>query len=102
MEKFAFYVVAPRRQVDAGVFGDLVAKPSILKTVKARVEKYQDEKYDLWFRETFQPVLERLDIGILSWESILDCLPTNAETSEIREFYGLCLQFNPQRGNSTV
>jgi len=101
LERFAFYVLAPRRQVDAGVFGDLVTKHSILKKVQARVEQYQGE-WDLWFRETFQPVLERLDIGLLSWESILDCLPTNAETSGIREFYAVCLQFNPQRGNSTV
>jgi hypothetical protein len=101
LERFAFYVLAPRRQIDASVFRDLVTKHSILKKVQARVEQYHGE-WDLWFRETFQPVLERLDIGLLSWESILDCFPTNSEISEIREFYVRCLQFNPQRGKSAV
>jgi|WetSurMetagenome_2_1015567.scaffolds.fasta_scaffold1405939_1 hypothetical protein len=102
MGSSAFYVLAPRHQVDAGLFGDLITKHSILKKVQARVAQYQEERYNLWFQETSQPVLERLDIGILSWESIIDCLPPGAETSEIREFYALCLRFNPQHGNSSV
>ena len=101
LDCLAFYVLAPQRQIDAGLFGNLVTKESILKKVQARVDQYQGT-WDLWFKEIFQPVLDRIEVGILSWESILDSLPVNAETSEIREFYTRCLQFNPQRGNDPV
>jgi hypothetical protein len=95
LDRLAFYVLAPQGQIDASVFGDLVTKDSILKKVRARVAQYQGP-WDSWFRDTFQPVLERIEVGLLSWESILDCLSINPETSEIREFYELCRRFNSQ------
>jgi hypothetical protein len=99
--RLAFYVLAPQRQIDAGIFGNLVTKESILKKVQARVGQYQGT-WDLWFKEVFQPFLDHIEVGILSWESILDFLPINAETTEIREFYTHCLQFNPHRGSNSV
>jgi hypothetical protein len=96
IDRLGFYVLAPAGQIEAGVFGSLVTKESIHRKVAARVGQYQGA-WDLWFRETFEPVLDRVQVAVLSWESVLEVLPSGAEASGIREFYALCLQFNPPR-----
>jgi hypothetical protein len=97
-ERLAFYVLAPQHQIDAGVFGNYVDKENILQKVQARVDQFNGI-YDLWFKEVFQPFLGHIEVGILSWESILNFLPIDKEITQIREFYTNCLKFNPLRGN---
>lgn len=94
IEHVGFYVIAPDRQIKAGVFGNLVTKESIRRKVAERVAKYQGQ-WDIWFSGTFEPVLKRIDLSILSWESILGALPNDQESVGIREFYSLCQRFNP-------
>lgn len=101
IERLGFYVIAPDRQIKAGVFGNLVTKESIHRKVAARVGQYGD-KWDAWFSSTFEPVIERIDLSILSWESILGALPNDEESAGIREFYSLCQRFNPARVERTV
>lgn len=101
IDRLGFYVLAPAGQIEAGVFGSLVTKESIYRKVAARVTQYQGA-WDLWFRETFEPVLDRVRVAVLSWESVLEVLPGGAEASGIREFYVLCLQFNPPRAERAV
>ncbi len=96
IERLGFYVIAPDNQIKAGVFGNLVTKESICRKVDGRVAKYPGLR-DAWFKGTFEPVLKRIDLSILSWESILGALPTDEESDGIREFYRLCKQFNPAR-----
>ena len=96
MERLGFYVIAPERQIDAGVFGDLVTRDSIARKVAARVAQYQGE-WDKWCAASFTPVLQRIDLSVLSWESILALLPHDEEEAGIREFYSLCQKFNPSR-----
>lgn len=96
IERLGFYVIAPDRQIKVGVFRNLVTKESIYRKVAERVAKYQG-KWDGWFMGTFEPVLNHIDLSILSWESILATLPNNEESKGIREFYALCQQFNPAR-----
>jgi hypothetical protein len=96
VERLGFYVIAPDSQIKAGVFGDLVTKESICRKVDGRVAMYPDLR-DTWFRDTFEPVLNRVDLSLLSWESILGVLPKDEESDGIREFYRLCKQFNPAR-----
>jgi hypothetical protein len=96
VECLGFYVIAPERQINAGVFGNLVTKESIARKVAARVGQYQGE-WDKWFTGSFIPILKRIDLSVLSWESILALLPQDEETAAIREFYSLCQKFNPSR-----
>lgn len=92
-----FYVIAPQHQIDSGVFRDMVTKESISRKVAERVAQYNGER-DEWLAKTFRPVLERIQLGLVSWESIIDSLPANPEKSDLRDFYKLCLDFNPMRG----
>jgi hypothetical protein len=101
VEKLGFYVVAPRRQIDSGVFGDLVTKPSIRRKVAGRVAQHGGER-DEWFRVAFEPLLQHIDVGVLSWESILDLLEGEGAEDGHREFYSRCLAFNPQRAERAV
>ncbi len=101
LERLAFYVVAPSSQISLGVFGDLVTKPSIHNKVAARVGQYGGTR-DKWFREAFEPLLENVDIGMLSWEGILERVTSHETDNALREFYSLCLRFNPQRAEPAV
>jgi len=94
-------VIAPESQIKAGVFGSLVTKETIRRKVAARVAQYQGA-WDSWFSSCFEPVVERIDLSVLSWEAVLTVLPNTEETSRIREFYSLCLEFNPPRIQRTV
>jgi hypothetical protein len=96
IERLGFYVIAPESQIRAGAFGNLVSKESIHGKVEERVAQYQGQ-WDQWFSGTFEPVLKRIDLSILSWESVLDAMPKDEETDGIREFYRLCQRFNPVR-----
>ena len=91
----AFYVAAPEPQILAGDFGDLVTKPSIYEKVRARVAEYEGSK-DRWFEDVFQPTLDRINVGIVSWESLLAELPEG-----LRDFYDRCLAFN-LRGRASL
>ena len=101
VERLGFYVIAPERQINAGIFGDLVTKESITRKVATRVNLYQGQ-WDAWFTGVFKPALDRMDVSILSWESILAVLPKDEEIAGIREFYSLCHQFNPGRVEHAV
>lgn len=103
LSRIGFCVLAPRVQIDGGVFSDLVTKPSIESKVRNRLLAYGG-KHDGWFANVFLPTLERIELNVLSWESILDALPENEETSAMKAFYANCLRFNPLRlrGSSPV
>lgn len=94
VQNLAFYVVAPKNQIDAGVFDDLVTKESVEAKVRARVGSYGGT-HDGWFEHAFKPVLSQMDLGILSWESVLNDFPDTSETRLITEFYRECLRHSP-------
>ncbi len=99
--RLGFYVIAPERQIKAGVFGNLVTRAGIARKVAARIAQYQGQ-WDAWFAGTFEPMLQRIDLSVLSWESILAVLPNDEEGAGIREFYSRCQQFNPGRVERAV
>jgi len=92
-DNLGFYVLAPYSQIKAGTFGDLITEDSIKRKVKARISVYEGT-FDAWFEKTVLPMLARLKLGILAWESVLDALPITVETRQMREFYETCLKFN--------
>jgi hypothetical protein len=96
LERLGFYLVAPRGQIEAGVFGDLVSKSSVRSKVEIRVAQYAGQR-DKWFREAFMPLLEQVDLGVLSWESILDRVQSEESQTDLPEFYSQCLKFNPHQ-----
>ena len=96
MESCAFYVVAPENQIETGVFRDLVTKRNVEKKVAARVAQYGSEK-DRWFADVFLPILDVMEIDLLSWEQILDHMEGEGAGPEYVEFYRKCLEFNLAR-----
>jgi hypothetical protein len=101
VDRLAFYVVAPDVQVKSGVFADLVTKGSIERKVRERVRSYEGA-HDAWFKSTFLPTLERIELDILSWEAVLAAFPKTKETELMSEFYERCLRFNPLRARNAL
>jgi hypothetical protein len=101
LDRLAFYVLAPGRQIQSGVYADLVTKQSIERKVRERVDWYEGA-HDVWFETTFLPVLARIDLGFLSWEEILASLQQTPEIELMTQFYAQCLRFNPLRGKNAV
>ena len=94
MDRLAFFVAAPKSQIDNGVFGDLVTEDSIRQRVQDRVATYRGDR-DEWFDQWFVPTLQAIDLGVLSWEEPLKGLdPT------YRTFYEQCfLHYRPKHGD---
>lgn len=101
VENLAFFVIAPESQINSGVFASLVTKESIKGKVQERIASYGGE-FDEWFNGLFLVTLARIELGILSWESILSALPKTAETADMCSFYEKCLKFNPLRTRRAV
>lgn len=99
VKRLAFYVLAPHSQIESGVFGELVTKPSIEAKVARRVADYKG-KHDEWFESVFLPTLQQIELGILSWETVLAAIPDAQQRDALLEFYNRCLEFNPLRAAS--
>jgi len=94
-KRLGFYVPAPDEQIRAGVFGSKMQLSSISDKVKRRVEEYGGQK-EKWFKEWFLLTLDRLDVGYISWEMILDFIKQKDKKcfDEISDFYNKCLTYN--------
>ncbi len=66
----SFHVMAPQEQIESGIFGDLVTIESIRDKVDRRVAEYRGDR-DEWREQWFLPTLDRIIIGLVSWESII-------------------------------
>ena len=88
MKRLAFLVTAPREQIDGGSFHDVVTKKSIRSRVQIRVDRYQGER-DEWFDRWFIPVLDAIDLTVLSWEELLEELEPSYWA-----FYDKCVLHN--------
>ena len=95
LSRAAFYVIAPKIQVENGVFGALVTKESICAKVKARVAVYEGEK-DEWFETALIPALTNLTVDVMTWEDILEETKQTDFGSHFREFYSRCLELVPR------
>ena len=95
IQALAFYVVAPKVQIEEGVFSKLMSLDSVQATVARRVNEY-DESKEQWYKGWFLPTLETIDIRTISWEEIVSRI-SEADSSAgkaIKEFYDLCLKYN--------
>ena len=95
MEDLSFLVLAPQARIDDGVFVWDAAPDAVRRKVRRRVEDYAGER-DAWFRDWFEPTLERVDVRCLSWEDVVDVIAFHdpATGQEVDSFYGRCLRHN--------
>jgi len=94
-ESLGFYVFAPSDQINRGVFSSQVNKVSVNEKVERRINAYvSDTKKHAelltWQKDFFAPVLERIDIRCIPWETIIDKI----DDPDIRNFYSRCRLFN--------
>ena len=99
MASVSFYVIAPKSQIEKGLFAAELSKESISSIVEKGVKEHDDEhKTDKikWFQDWFLPTLERTDIQSISWEDILLHLK-NVDPhvgSDLSIFYEKCRHYN--------
>lgn len=65
MEHLSFHLVAPRIQIESGIFGRLVTRPSMEAKVRRRVAEYEGARDD-WLKSWFLPVLRRVEVSVVS------------------------------------
>lgn len=95
MSVLGFHILAPAARISAGVFRRQLDPGSIRKKVRMRASAYEGGR-DAWYRDWFEPTLDRITIRQLSWEEIIEVIrdedPAAAES--IGEFYADCLELN--------
>jgi hypothetical protein len=94
-----FVVLAPREQIQLGLFKQQVSKTSIKDKVTQRVQAYRSpdrEKKDIWLDNWLLPTLDHMKIDCLPWEEIIQAINHNDSGfgSELSAFYVDCLRFN--------
>lgn len=94
-DSLAFYVIAPKEQIDSGVFSSQVSKASVREKVKRRINAYvdEDDKYgelQTWYDHFFIPTLEQIDMECISWETAVE----KSGRLSVQNFYDRCLVFN--------
>lgn len=101
MENLGFVVLAPAEQVELGIFRGLTSKDHIREAVRQRAANYGGAK-DAWFVDVFLPLLERLDVHVLTWDQVVATIAeTDRETARaLGGFLAQCLRFN-RRSNLT-
>ncbi len=100
--KLGFYVIAPRSQIESGLFLKQVDKTAMKDKVSARVAQYEGQKQD-WFSKWFLPALQQMEIACLSWEDLIIDIRKWDDLfgSELEKFYGACVKHNHTNGLTT-
>jgi len=98
MTDLAFILLAPQSRLDDGIFEWDLAPDAIRRKVRRRVEDYAGER-DPWFRDSFEPVWQRIEVRSLSWEEVVEVIAFHSpeDGHVIDSFYGQCLRFNRPR-----
>lgn len=95
MTDTGFYVLAPKSQIEKGLFADLMNKDSISGKVTERISAY-DGKKDAWYRDWFLPTLDQIKVLCLSWEEIITYIQIQgpATGDSMKHFYEHCYYYN--------
>ena len=94
-----FYLTIPKEKFQNTMnYKKCLDKKHILKTVKERVEQYKNDKdFNLrkeWFEKKFTPVLEKIIIEPIFYETIITELQGCKYINEVKSFYDSCLMYN--------
>jgi hypothetical protein len=102
LTRLGFCLLAPAETIGYGWFQKPLDKADIRQRVERRVQAYQGQK-DHWFEDWFLPTLYRMEIGCLSWESVLNYISSfDKEYSiDLEYFYQKCLAFNRPTSQKT-
>lgn len=109
IESLGFFVLLPKNKIkEDSNFKKYTEKDNVLETVENRVKIYKDMDRDdyadkkKWFDNHFKPFLEKVQIEILSWESIIEIIKNNDSKygKSIEYFYNKCLAFNKNKNAS--
>jgi hypothetical protein len=100
MKHLGFYVLAPERQIQKGVFGNQVSWEAINEKVSQRVNMYRGAKDD-WHRSWSQSIQPSIKIGLISWEEIITYVrKSDMPAAEgLEQFYRRALAFNARRSS---
>ena len=95
LPSLGFYVLAPKSQIDEGIFKRQMTREHIKKTVARRTKEHEASKDD-WWQNWFMPTIDKIDIQTINWEEIITKIKETDSSSgqELSYFYDLCLQFN--------
>lgn len=110
IDHISFLVIAPREKIISAKkerkpdgLSSLVKKENIEGKVKDRVVEYKEgsdkfnkqehkyESYLAWHENYFKPLLELMNIELVSWESEITKLP---DSDPVMEFYEKCHKYN--------
>ena len=91
----AFFVLAPKEQLDASVFADFMDKTSLERVVGERVANYDPPKTE-WFENWFLPTLSSMRVHCLAWENVVTFIKSADRSygDDLEIFYNRCLEFN--------
>jgi len=97
LSRLCYYVLAPQVQIARNVFEKAMSRSSINRKVKKRVNEFGVKK-EKWYKDWFQPTLQQIEVGTLSWEELLHTIGEHDASSaaSIQWFYLQCIGFSEQ------
>jgi hypothetical protein len=100
IKHLGFYVLAPERQIEQGIFGKQMSWEAISDKVAQRVHKHGGAKDD-WYHTWFQPLWPSIKIGLISWEEIITYVQKSdmPAAEGLEQFYRRALAFNARRSS---
>jgi hypothetical protein len=104
MTCLAFYVLAPRTQIEDGIFSDEVSLQLITRKVQRRADEYGGVR-DEWLHSWFEPMMQcPVQIGCLAWEDIIATIKGSDAVfgSSLDYYYDLCRDFNQATSEETL
>lgn len=74
----------------------MMDKVSITQTVERRVSEYDKQDKVSWYEEWFLPALDKMTVGEISWEEIVEYVLDKDDDSgtQLQDFSSKCLQYN--------
>ncbi len=98
-ESQAFYVFAPKMKIDAGTFAGQMTKEAIAANIERRIREYPPEEQEgrIEFQQGWvTPLLERLTLECVSWESIISRIREldAGIGDDVQKFYEKTLMYN--------
>lgn len=95
ISKAAFFVLAPKEQIDRLIFAEFMDRQSLEQVVQDRVANYDDPKTE-WFERWFLPTLNSIQSGCLEWEAVIEFIKSEDMPFglDLEIFYNHCLEFN--------
>ncbi|MEN6537166.1 MAG: hypothetical protein ABFD89_26150 [Bryobacteraceae bacterium] len=99
----AFCLLAPRAQIQSGIFAQQLSKESMAERIASRVGAYEADsrvRLDEWHAAWVIPLLKTIQIHCIDWESVIQKICEHDEYlgQGIQRFYDLTLKFNGRPG----